>query len=206
MDQIVVHFQTGFVVCKQCKFAVLPIHLDSHLSTNNHAIPKSERDEIIENVKGGYDLIEYTREIKPKIAEFLSTTFDGNSLPYLSLYRDGISCHDCSYVCRNYFGMQNHCRSEHGWSNFRSKGKRKRTIDIEPWDFNIFCQRFFASGYGSQYFKVLPISERHLEPIPPIEGSEISVSRRDSNSINWESRDSEVPSKCILFFIFNSYI
>jgi len=195
MDKIVVHFQTGFVICKECKFAVLPFHLDSHFSTQNHALSKSERNEMIENVKGGFDLVEYTREIKPKISEFLSTRSDENSLPFLPLYRDGISCHDCSYICRHYSGIQTHSRTEHGWSNFRVKGKRKRTIDIEPWDFNVPCQRFFISGYGSQYFKVLPSSERNLESVSPVEGGETSVSRRDSNSVNRESRDSEVPSK-----------
>lgn len=206
MDQLQIHFDTGFVICKQCKFAVLPSHFDTHFSTKNHALIKSEREDLVESIRGTFELIEDITDIKPKISDFLNTKFDGNALPFLTLYYDGILCQNCLYICRNTKSIRNHCTTEHGWSNLRSKGNKKKNTQIDPWDCNIPCQRFFVSGYGSQYFKIISNPGRNLESITPINNGNDNLSKRGSSFVERETRISNVLGSYFLFSIKDSFL
>ncbi|KAI8654430.1 hypothetical protein NCS57_01188200 [Fusarium keratoplasticum] len=62
--------------------------------------------------------------------------------------------------------MQNHYRSDHGWTNPRGRGGsvQQRAMETQqvPWRSGVQCQRFFSNGPGSRWFEVgfgAPISQ-----------------------------------------------
>jgi RecQ family ATP-dependent DNA helicase len=65
----------------------------------------------------------------------------------LKVFKDGLSCQQCDYVCVSEERMEKHCRKEHGW-----KKSRKQGMDDRPWQ-KTWCQQFFRSQ-GRRYFAV----------------------------------------------------
>lgn len=164
MENLAIHFATGLLICKQCKIALIPSRIDSHYKQKIHNLPKSIRTEIARDISDSYDLVNNINDVNQIIQDFVRN-FDGNYLELLSLFRDGILCQQCPYICRSRQGIQNHCRTEHSWENPRLQGYHKKINENDPWDSNILCQQFFPRGHGSRFFRVQHNPRENVESI-----------------------------------------
>ena len=81
-------------------------------------------------------------------------------LPYLSLYKDGFKCRAelCEHIVRGLQNIQNHCRTEHGWSNPRKRGRPHQGAQQAPasdmWAERVWCQKFQSTGQLGRLFEV----------------------------------------------------
>ena len=126
------------LVCKSCQYAIRPNHLVAHLRSDQHKLSQQQSEEIANQYKD-YDLADPSMEI---IAPQITTT----PINYLAIYRDGLQCNYCSYVCRAVEVMKRHQRKAH---NLRTE-RGRRSIPI--WT-GVWCQQFFT-GVGWHLFQV----------------------------------------------------
>ena len=153
INQISILGDTGFLVCKECKFCVLPTSIDSHfrkqLYRNPQEITKNLFSEVTKysNLVWGLEDLEKTR-IPSSFPFFFSE---------LPLFSDGLACQDCEYFSRSTRVIQRHYIDTHDWSTPRGRGRVSKTTKIDvPWESNILCQRFFPSGPNRTYSRVNP--------------------------------------------------
>src|SRR6186713_1535079 len=151
------------IVCKSCKFAVLPSHLNAHLASAKHRFSKAERVKIQQQIAAWPGLLQNEAD--------LNHLFIPRDIPepfeHITKYIDGKKCNfsdsegrKCNYICRDRSIKQRHCRDQHQWTNDWKRGENKenrqragRTID-RPWKEGVHCQRFFTHGPKQQYFEV----------------------------------------------------
>ncbi|KXH39658.1 hypothetical protein CSAL01_12557 [Colletotrichum salicis] len=155
MELFVVNYDYLICICISCQFAVAAKEITTHVRTRHSTIRPSERAQIahtISNIPGV--LLDQAAAAQLRYP-------DPTSSPILHLAKpqaDGIRCHQCRYVCRQVRRIQEHCRTEHGWSNSRARGgnvKQKASRqDKVPWTTGVLCQRFFPSRAGSTWFEV----------------------------------------------------
>ncbi|KAK4158610.1 hypothetical protein QBC43DRAFT_348513 [Cladorrhinum sp. PSN259] len=73
-------------------------------------------------------------------------------------FLNGLKCDQCRYIARQVRLIQEHCRTIHGWSNPRTKGRntaeKARLMPKNPWRSDVPCQRFFPSRRASGWFEV----------------------------------------------------
>jgi superfamily II DNA or RNA helicase len=142
--------QFGLIVCKECKYAVWPEHVDHHLS-RAHQLDRSSRQQIATEI-GTWTGLVTSIKVPLSVAA---------AMPELHLYDDGIECGYCDFVCRNEEWMKKHLKKKHGWKAAEKRGglsKAELGAAQEKLDSavvrNVSCQRFFPSRRCSQYFKV----------------------------------------------------
>ena len=46
MDYIIIHRETGLLICRDCKFALIPSRIDRHFSINPHKLRPNIRTQI----------------------------------------------------------------------------------------------------------------------------------------------------------------
>ena len=124
------------IVCIECKHAVLPSHVDTHLKDENkHNATKEERERIYQEVQQIEGLIE-------ERAELNKISFPAPSNPPIPILQkpraDGIKCQlqsengqACQYIICHRQDIQRHCREEHGWVNKRKKGRQEKGKEVE---------------------------------------------------------------------------
>ena len=157
-DGIFSHMQQyKIIVCKACAFAVVPQQIDRHLREHHPQVDKEKRSRIaatgmaLEAVAHKKEDVEY-----PQASE--------EPVEGLEVFKDGLQCmgqkdgNPCRYVCRTAFGIQKHCRLEHGWVNERGRGgnvqkKGKQALN-RMWEGKQWCQRFFEYRQWQRYFVV----------------------------------------------------
>ena len=125
-DGIFQHMQTyKIIVCKRCVFAVVPQQIDRHLREHHPQIDKQNRSRIVERVRTLEAVADNKEDVEYPQA-------DEEPVEGLEVFKDGLQCmgqqdgNPCKYVCRTAFGMQKHCRLEHGWVNERGRGGNVR--------------------------------------------------------------------------------
>jgi hypothetical protein len=143
MEYITIHKETGFLICKQCKFALIPSRINSHFQGKPHLLKPDIRRRIEVYVSQINDLVLDQVEIQSKVQGFLRTFDNSTSISDLALYSDGFACLFCSYITRSIRPIQNHYREEHDWKNSRKPGQKKKKLEKESWEINVPCQRFF---------------------------------------------------------------
>jgi hypothetical protein len=110
------------VVCtgKECKYAVLPSHIDSHLNRSHHNYNQVQRKQVVQEIQqvegliqdvGGLQSFKFPKPNNPAIPELRS------AMP------DGLQCRSCSHICRNERQMRAYCAGKHQWNNERKKGR-----------------------------------------------------------------------------------
>jgi uncharacterized protein (DUF2225 family) len=50
MDQFTHLLEYSIIICKVCKYAVLPSHIEAHFTAKSHKCSKKERQRIVEEV------------------------------------------------------------------------------------------------------------------------------------------------------------
>ena len=75
MDYIIIHQETGLLICKDCKFALIPSRINRYFSINPHRLNPQIRSQIENYIAHiNYDnLVTYDHEIKPRIQTFLES-------------------------------------------------------------------------------------------------------------------------------------
>lgn len=103
---LLVHFpQHGIIVCSECKYAVLPNHINRHFSNKRkHKIDKRAREDLIRKVAGIDGLIPNDEALKSCEFEFPEPTAPPN--PALGKPKtNGMKCtlpyrnNKCGYIC-----------------------------------------------------------------------------------------------------------
>ena len=103
MDYITIYRETGLLICKECKFALISSRIDRHFTSNSYRLNSNIRAEIERFISylNIDNLVINDQEIKPRIERFLET-FDSNSfILELAIYLDGLTCSSCSYISRS---------------------------------------------------------------------------------------------------------
>jgi hypothetical protein len=155
MDQFIHLPEFRIIVCKTCKYAVLPSHIDAHFATKPHKLDKQERQRIVAEVAEINGLINN---------ETLQSEFPfppATSQPIAALGEpetNGLRCIACQYICCAVRQMRTHQWEAHQWKSKQKGGRpRRRASDdnnLVPWRTDVHCQRFFVHGYKSGYFEV----------------------------------------------------
>ena len=86
-----VHFQAqGVVVCSECKYAVLPSHIDAHLKDEGkHKAVKADRERIIQEIQA----IQGLKTRRAELNYLVIPPVSNPSIPILQEPRkDGLKC------------------------------------------------------------------------------------------------------------------
>jgi hypothetical protein len=157
------------IVCAgpRCKYVVLPIHVDSHLSNAHHNYSKEQREQVMQEISHIDRLIQDSRGLQ----SFEFPKPSSPAIPKLKPAKEGLQCKECGYICCHIVKMQKHCKQVHEWRNKQKKGRpsyKKRQVEPElPWISGVHCQQFFKQGPKSGFFKVMGeevVQEREIEP------------------------------------------
>jgi hypothetical protein len=157
MDQFIYLPEFQIIVCKECKYAVLPIYIDTHFTTKPHNLSKKEWQEIAEEVEKIDRLIDDEETLRQSKFTFPPAM----SQPIAALEKakkNGLQCTACQYVCCTLQGMWIHQWEDHQWKSKQKGGwPKKKASDRNQqvlWRADVQCQRFFIQGHKSGYFEV----------------------------------------------------
>lgn len=158
------------LICRQCKCAVRPPQVVSHLISANHRIPRSGAQHI-QSVVQEWDHIE-----EPPNIDRWPRAID-HPIPGLPVHQDGFLCLICQvYTCRKIKGLKRHWREEHNYRLQRTTGRPNPVQQQEIQDTRTHngrrtqCQRVFTQGPGSHYIRVgPPLAEAAPEPVADID-------------------------------------
>ena len=112
MDSIIIHYETGLLICKDCKFALIPSRINTHFKDSPHKLKPLDRT-LIENYISQLDnnnLVTHNREIKSRIQIFVESFDQTSSIPKLAIYSDKVIYFYCSYISRSRRSIQNYLK------------------------------------------------------------------------------------------------
>lgn len=153
------------VICKKCKYAVLPSCIDSHFAPERpHGLTRKARRQITDGLGRIGGLIKNEEILKSCKFPFPADT----SSPIAALaapQSNGFRCTfhvgegvTCPYVCGNIRNIRKHSWSEHGWKSINKGGRPKKDapkVSQEvPWRSGVLYQRIFVQGPKSGFFEV----------------------------------------------------
>jgi len=146
------------IVCKRCKFAIIPTQVEGHIKAKHGAtINRSQARAIADTVSHMLDVAWTPEEViypdpGSRPIEWIPVTESGRRC---IATREGKAC---NYVCCHRTGIQQHCEKEHGWKNPRKPGRRPKKPAVEEtgqlWKDNQPCQILFKTGKWQRYFAV----------------------------------------------------
>ncbi|KAH0548600.1 hypothetical protein GP486_007856 [Trichoglossum hirsutum] len=148
MDLFYYYSQYRVLVCKSCQHAVYPKRIAAHLRSDQHKLPRPLSEEIANQYVDNDFADPHTEVVTP---EGLIEPID-----YLLIYRDGLKCSYCNYICRATEVMKRHQRRNHN-----IKVGRGRRIELKEWR-AVWCQQFFT-GVGRHFFEVRQTSQRSTQ-------------------------------------------
>jgi Orsellinic acid/F9775 biosynthesis cluster protein D len=139
MDPFHYYAEYCVLVCKSCQYAIQPGRLVAHLRSEQHKLTRQQAEKIAD---------QYTDKqlANPSIEHIVPASII-SPIEHLPIYRDGLSCNHCQFVCRTRNWILRHQREVH---NIRI-GKGHRSTQTE-WT-TTWCQCFFTS-IGQRYFQV----------------------------------------------------
>ncbi|KAI8648166.1 hypothetical protein NCS57_01484400 [Fusarium keratoplasticum] len=153
------------IICKTCHYAYIGKHIEQHMKQYHRSIRVAERNEITKAIQSDPDVIQTPAEL----ATWPTPPPTTDPIPFIHPPQsDKLGCGEegCLYVVGSERAMQNHYRSDHGWTNPRGRGGsvQQRAMETQqvPWRSGVQCQRFFSNGPGSRWFEVgfgAPISQ-----------------------------------------------
>jgi hypothetical protein len=159
-------FQTLFVhyanfqviVCRDCKSAVVPSQVKTHLKQSHGLLTTRTRDQIIKQVNQLEHVAHRHEDVQYPI-------FEQEAIPELGPTLEGcFQCKECGVLRESKKGMERHCREEHGWASTKSRGGRgsfrSQPARNQPFTEGHCCQRFFKFRQWTKLFKVLPTTQQ----------------------------------------------
>lgn len=153
-EELFTHFPNfRIIVCRDCKFAVVPDQIKAHLNQNHQTLTASTRKNIVEQV-GRLDHVAYRTEdvIYPVAVQ--------DAVRELGpVIEQCFECKECGLLRESRKGIEAHCRKEHNWSSTKSRGGRgsfrSQAARNQPFTEGHYCQRFFKYAQWTKLFKVL---------------------------------------------------
>ena len=140
MDYITIHRETDILICKSCKFALIPSRINTHFRDSPHRLNPTIRSEIEDYISYIFsDIITEEHEIQPRIQTFLKSFDHTSFISELAIYSDGLACPYCSYISRSRRPIQSHLKDFHDWENPRIRGRKKKSNENDPWNINVLC-------------------------------------------------------------------
>lgn len=127
------------LVCKSCQYAVQPGYIAAHLRGDQHRLTRQQYNEIAAQYAG--------TDLANPVTEVIVPDTIVAPIDHLPIYRDGLACNSCSYVCRSVQVMKIHRRKVH-----HERVGRGRRPEVFEWE-STWCQCFFTS-IGQRYFRV----------------------------------------------------
>ena len=115
MNSIIIHHETGLLICKDCKFALIPSRINTHFKDSPYKLKPHNRTQI-ENYISHLDhnnLVTHNREIKSRIQIFLESFDQISSIPNLAIYSDKLACSYYSYISRSHRPIQDYLKEFH---------------------------------------------------------------------------------------------
>ncbi|KAH0551483.1 hypothetical protein GP486_007303 [Trichoglossum hirsutum] len=149
MDPFYYYRQYRVLVCKSCQYAIQPTHIAAHLRSDQHKLSRKLSEEIANQYQNNDFADPRTELIAPK--DIITP------IEYLTIYRDGLKCSYCNYICRAIEVMKRHQRQTH---NIRA-GRGRRIAQVE-WTI-VWCQQFFT-GVGRHFFQVQQTNQSDNPP------------------------------------------
>ena len=151
------------IICKECKHAVLPGHIDTHFTGKPHNLEPPERRRIAHEVAEADGLIGNEEALRRWDFPFPPSTtspVEGLARPKTGGFQCnlGVTEKECKYVCFTIDGIRRHCIDKHQWKSTNKGGRGKKhavhPATNTPWRTGVKCQRFFIQGAKSGYFEV----------------------------------------------------
>lgn len=146
----IIRAEYKIIQCIQCQYAISLANIQGHLRDKHpKAIDSKCRKGVAKYVTEKIDSVAWDKEqvIYP----------EPNSPPVegFPIYRNGYRCvstqhtgNECGYICRSIPGIQDHCKTTHGWKNEQKPGgnvyKKTTQSPNRLWDEGQACQTFFA--------------------------------------------------------------
>src|ERR1700761_705510 len=188
MDHIIHLPEFRVVVCKECKYAVLPSEIDSHFQRQRpHKFTKEARQKITTAVEQIHGLIQRQEEIA---REFQFPIDTAKPITVLAAPRtNGFRCtftieggKTCPWVSANRKRIGEHSWEEHHWKStnkggWSQKKSSTRVVQEVPWRIRVQYQRFFMHGPKSGFFEV----GRNTEPSTPMPKSTLELLQEQTN-------------------------
>ncbi|KAH7000823.1 hypothetical protein B0J12DRAFT_692848 [Macrophomina phaseolina] len=178
-------------VCKECKYAVWPDQVEGHLRGKHHRMGQKQAECISDEIRGWHGLIVFPSELEvPDQVE--------QPITELPLFEDGLRCQknpsNCQYICRDKMTMKKHWRKDHQWSiggNGKGGGSGKSKDEKIGKRFQeaakqVYCQRFFPTFQGSQYFEVRRPEQAGENQARFLQGEQLWQQVCDKANKNWE--------------------
>ena len=103
MDSIIIYYQTGLLICKDCKFALIPSRINTHFKDSPHRLKPLDRTLIENHISylNINNLVTHDHEIKSRVQTFLESFDQTSSISILAIYLDELACPYCSYISRS---------------------------------------------------------------------------------------------------------
>ena len=73
MDSIIIHHETGLLICKDCKFALIPSRINKHFRDSPHKLRPHNRTQIENHFSHIDNLVTHNHQIKSRIQTFLES-------------------------------------------------------------------------------------------------------------------------------------
>jgi superfamily II DNA helicase RecQ len=163
------------VVCRECKYAVLPSEIDSHFKGQRpHSFTKEARQRIVQKVGQFKGLIPNKVELEQ--SEFPFPVDTSKPVGVLGLPKsNGLRCthtasgKECPHIYSSAQKMREHCNKKHDWKSTniggRPKGNSVQSGPRVPWRSGVQYQQFFKQGPKSGFFEVMRNQESIQMPV-----------------------------------------
>ena len=101
---------TGFIACKSYQVAILSSEINIHFRNPPHRFDLDTRKSIFEETRQWSNIVLEKNQIRQQINRISSNL---KFFSELTLYHDGLSCLEYSYIARNRVSIQNYYRQYH---------------------------------------------------------------------------------------------
>ena len=115
MNSIIIHHETDLLICKDCKFALIPSRINSHFKDSPHKLRPHIQSQIKNHISqlDSNNLVTHDHEIKSRIQIFLQSFDQTSSISNLAIYSNELACPYCSYISRSQNPIQVHLKEFH---------------------------------------------------------------------------------------------
>jgi Orsellinic acid/F9775 biosynthesis cluster protein D len=99
------------IVCTgpKCKYAVLPVYVDSYLRDLRHDYDKEQQEQVVQEISQIDGLIQDAKGLE----SFTFPERTSPAIPELNPAKEGLQCVQCRYICCNPVKMRDHCKGVH---------------------------------------------------------------------------------------------
>lgn len=141
-NTLFVHFPNfEVIVCKDCRFAVVPDQVKAHLRQSHGLLTAKTRNEIVGHVQQLENIAYRHEDVHYPVFEEEAINELGPAL------ENCYQCKECGSLTESKKGIEGHCREKHGWASSKGRGGRgsfrRQPARNQPYTEGHCCQRFF---------------------------------------------------------------